>query len=130
MVWAAAYKTKNKFAGGLVLWQSKGDTYGEIKMFDKYTKVILTIIALNLTITTVQSLNLITPAQAALHKTPSETLSDMEFNIEMLLMGQSTNSRWLESIGADVSSFKEDIKNTRVLSGVIVKQLSKLETKE
>ena len=28
MVWAAAYKTKNKFAGGLVLWQSKGDTYG------------------------------------------------------------------------------------------------------
>jgi len=28
VVWAAAYKTKNKFAGGLVLWQSKSDSYG------------------------------------------------------------------------------------------------------
>ena len=28
MVWAATYKTKNKFAGGLVLWQSKSDSYG------------------------------------------------------------------------------------------------------
>jgi hypothetical protein len=54
----------------------------------------------------------------------------MEFNIEMLLMGQNTNNSWLESIGADVSSFKKDIKNTRVLTGVIVKQLSELETKE
>jgi hypothetical protein len=53
----------------------------------------------------------------------------MEFNIEMLLMGQNTNNSWLESIGADVSSFKKDIKNTRVLTGVIVKQLSVLETK-
>jgi|TARA_B110000238_G_C15904164_1_gene343371 hypothetical protein len=114
---------------GLFFGSLKVETYGAIKMFDKYTRIILTIIALNLTITTVQSLNLITPAQAALHKTPSETLSDMEFNIEMLLMGQNTNNSWLESIGADVSSFKKDIKNTRVLTGVIVKQLSELETK-
>ena len=28
MVWAATYKTKNKFADGLVLWQSKSDSYG------------------------------------------------------------------------------------------------------
>jgi len=28
VVWAATYKTKNKFAGGLVLWQSKSDSYG------------------------------------------------------------------------------------------------------
>ena len=47
MVWAAAYKTKNKFAGGLVLWQSKGDTYGEHRMFKHLTVILAFLMTLS-----------------------------------------------------------------------------------
>ena len=47
MVWAATYKTKNKFADGLVLWQSKGDTYGEHRMFKHLTVILAFLMTLS-----------------------------------------------------------------------------------
>ena len=47
MVWAATYKTKNKFAGGLVLWQSKSDSYGEHRMFKHLTVILAFLMTLS-----------------------------------------------------------------------------------
>ena len=72
-------------------------------MTNKYIKIILTIIALNLSIGTLQSINPVSEANAITHLPEGNLdilhkIDDLKFWLQILSRGQETQISWLENI--------------------------------